>query len=83
MEISQRDLANAIEVNFVIVKEGVIEELIEVKYGDDTLSKSLQYYAQRLKPKRATQIVANLKHSYDKNGINVIDPLTYFSREYT
>lgn len=70
------------EVDFAIVKEGVIEELIEVKYGDDTLSKSLQYYTQRLKPKRATQIVANLKRSYDKNGIKVIDPLAYFSREH-
>ncbi len=63
------------EVDFAIVKEGVVEELIEVKYGDDTLSKSLQYYAERLKPKRATQIVANLRRSYDKNGIKVVDPL--------
>jgi len=68
------------EVDFVIIKEGVVEELIEVKYGDDTLSKSLQYYAERLKPKRATQIVANLKRAYDKKGISVVDPLTYFQK---
>ena len=68
------------EVDFAIVKEGVVEELIEVKYRDDTLSKSLQYYAERLKPKRATQIVANLRRSYDKNGIKVVDPITYFSK---
>ncbi len=68
------------EVDFAIVKEGVVEELIEVKCGDDTLSKSLQYYAERLKPKRATQIVANLRRSYDKNGIKVVDPITYFSK---
>ncbi len=31
----------------------MLEELIEAKYGDDTPSPSLSYYAERLKPKRA------------------------------
>jgi len=66
------------EVDFVLIKEGGIEELIEVKYTGEEISKSLLYYADRLKPKKATQIVANLKRPFDKNGVSVTDPLSYF-----
>jgi len=31
------------EIDFVILKEGIIEELIEVKYSDESLSRSLNY----------------------------------------
>ena len=54
------------------------EELIEAKYSDDNISKSLSYYAGRLKPERATQIVAKIKRPYDKDQIKVIDPISYF-----
>lgn len=67
------------EVDFVITKDNTIEELIEVKYKDDSLSKHLQYYANRLKPKKATQIVVKINRSYDKHNIRVTDPLSYFS----
>jgi predicted AAA+ superfamily ATPase len=66
------------EVDFVIVKEGELEELIEAKFSDDNISKSLLYYAKRLNPKRATQIVATIKRPYDKNQIKVTDPVSYF-----
>ncbi|MBW2609921.1 MAG: ATP-binding protein [Deltaproteobacteria bacterium] len=66
------------EVDFAVLKEGELEELIEVKYSDENISKSLLYYAKRLKPKKATQLTANLKRPYDNNNIRVIDPITYF-----
>jgi len=66
------------EVDFAVLKEGDLEELIEVKYSDENISKSLLYYAERLKPKKATQLTANLKRSYDNNNIRVVDPITYF-----
>ncbi len=66
------------EVDFAIFIDGVLEELIEVKWADDVLSRSLRYYAKRLKPRRATQIVAKLSQPFDRDGIRVIDPLTYF-----
>lgn len=66
------------EVDFVILKDGVLEEIIEVKFSDEEISKSLSYYSERLKPKNATQITANLKRPYDKNGIRVTDPILYF-----
>jgi predicted AAA+ superfamily ATPase len=66
------------EVDFAVVKEGELVELIEVKYSDETISRSLLYYAERLNPPRATQIVANLRRPYDKGRIKVTDPISYF-----
>lgn len=54
------------EVDFAIVKEGELEELIEVKYSDDSIARSLSYYADRLNPKKAVQIVSEIKRPYDK-----------------
>jgi predicted AAA+ superfamily ATPase len=67
------------EVDFAIVKEGELEELIEVKYSDDSIARSLSYYADRLNPRKATQIVAEIKRPYDKGRISVTDPISYFS----
>jgi len=66
------------EVDFAVIKEGRLIELIEVKYSDDNISKHLVYYAKRLKPEKVTQIVAKLRRPYDKGKIKVIDPITYF-----
>jgi len=67
------------EVDFAIVKEGKLEELIEVKYSDDSIARSLSYYANRLNPKKAVQIVSEIKRPYDKGKIRVTDPISYFS----
>ena len=67
------------EVDFAIVKEGELEELIEVKYSDDSIARSLSYYADRLNPKKAVQIVSEIKRPYDKGKIRVTDPISYFS----
>lgn len=66
------------EVDFVVLKEGAVEELVEVKYSDETVSPSLKYYAQKLNPRRATQIVLNLRRSFSSGRLEVTDPLTYF-----
>ncbi len=66
------------EVDFVVLKDGVVEELIEVKFVDDNISRPLRYYADRLRPKSATQIVPALKRPYSRGKISVIDPLSYF-----
>lgn len=67
------------EVDFAIIKDGKLESLIEVKYGDEKVSKSLVYYAEKLCPENAVQITANLSHPYDVNNIRVTDPLSYFT----
>jgi len=67
------------EVDFVIYIDNVIQDLIEVKTTNTDISKSLKYYAKKLKPKRAIQIVGNLKRPFDSNGIHVTNPIAYFS----
>lgn len=67
------------EVDFALLRDGELEELVEVKYSDDVISPSLRYYTQRLKPKRATQIVATLENPYDREGVRVTNPFRYFS----
>jgi len=62
------------EVDFVITKEGCIEELIEVKFGDADVSSSLIYYADKLKPKKAIQIVATLKRGYKQGQFYLETP---------
>ena len=60
------------EVDFVLLKDQKLFALIEVKLSDNKISKSLQYYAERLKPKHAIQIVANLKQEYKQNNCRVL-----------
>lgn len=67
------------EVDFAVIVDGVLQELIEVKTSDDSVSNSLRYYAQRLKPAKVTQIVANLERPFDKDGIHVTNAMDYFA----
>lgn len=69
------------EVDFAVIKEGRLIELIEAKHSDENISKHLLYYAKRLKPKKATQIVAKIKRPFDKGRIKVVDPITYFRKQ--
>jgi uncharacterized protein len=69
------------EVDFAVIKEGRLIELIEAKHSDENISKHLLYYANRLKPEKATQIVAQIKRPYDKGRIKVVDPITYFRKQ--
>lgn len=66
------------EVDFAILKDGNLLELIETKYADETISRSLTYYTERLKPPKSTQIVATLKRPFDRGRIQVLDPISYF-----
>jgi uncharacterized protein len=67
------------EVDFAVLKEGTLEELIEVKLSDDQISRSLAYYSEKLKPARAIQMVKYLRRPYQRNRLHVVDPLNYFS----
>lgn len=63
------------EVDFVILKNHTIEALLEVKFSDKNISKSLVYYSERLRPKVSLQIVAELKDSFSKGNLKVVTPL--------
>lgn len=66
------------EVDFAVFVDGELREIIEVKSSDDRISPSLRYYQQRLRPPYCTQIVANLEHRYEQDGIRVMGVLDYF-----
>jgi predicted AAA+ superfamily ATPase len=70
------------EVDFAIVKDGELLELIEAKWNDDTVSRHLRYYVNKLKPIKATQIVAKLRQPYDRDGIRVTDSVSYFCEDF-
>ncbi len=67
------------EVDFVVLKENQVDELIEVKWSGENVSKALLYYSERLHPRKATQLVARLKRPFDQGNIQVRDPFTYFN----
>jgi predicted AAA+ superfamily ATPase len=67
------------EVDFVTVVDNQIEALIEVKLSDKNISPSLKYYTEKLKPKRAIQLVGNLTRSFDDGQIQVISPQEFFA----
>jgi predicted AAA+ superfamily ATPase len=66
------------EVDFITLIDGEVHDLIEVKLSDTSISTALQYYKERLKPKRTTQIVGTLKRPFNKGDILVTNPIHYF-----
>lgn len=59
------------EVDFALVKDKIIEQIIEVKYADRTLNKSLHVFHQKYKFP-ATQVVYQLRYDRVADGINVV-----------
>ena len=59
------------EVDFLTLVDRKIESLVEVKVSDDSVSKSLVYFKERLHPKRTFQIVKDLKKEQTSRGIQV------------
>lgn len=66
------------EVDFALVKDDVIEQLIEVKLTNHDVNKSLYYFHEKYHLP-ATQIVKNLRHSRLVDQIQVIDALHYLT----
>ncbi len=67
------------EIDFLITKDKMLINLIEAKWSDDQISRSLSYYSEKLKPKHSLQLVANLKREYAKNQLQVKKAVEYLS----
>ena len=65
------------EVDFVIIIDHQVIELIEVKLQDTTPTRGLRYYSHRLKPRYATLLVAKGIRHYDVDNIRVLNILDY------
>ena len=67
------------EVDFAVVRDGKLIEIVEAKWADRSVSKSLEYYAEKLRPARARQIVGDLPKPYDRGHIQVRDAIDALS----
>ncbi|RIL11182.1 MAG: hypothetical protein DCC75_02835 [Proteobacteria bacterium] len=68
------------EVDFVITKDGKVDELIEAKVSEDAPGTSIRYYQRLLKPRRAVQIVRDLKAARFVAGVEVVPAIEELSR---
>jgi predicted AAA+ superfamily ATPase len=69
------------ECDFLTVIDKKPDLCLEVKLQDKEISKHLKYYAERLKPRRAIQLVLKLDHPYQKDGIEVMSLQHFFQKE--
>jgi predicted AAA+ superfamily ATPase len=67
------------EIDFAVVINDQIKQLIEVKRSDTTPSTALRYYADKLQVASAIQIVGNLQRPFHHDGILVTNPIQYCS----
>lgn len=67
------------EVDFALVNDGSIAQLIEAKLSESTLDKNLHYFS-KLFDLPATQIVYKLKRSRVADGIPIMDALLFFEK---
>lgn len=65
------------EVDFAIVKDGVVTELIECKWSDTQFEPALKYYAERLQPQRAMQVVGTVRESFKQGRLERQSPFVF------
>jgi uncharacterized protein len=65
------------EVDFLVLKDGKIQEIIETKWSDPQVSSSLVYFSEKLKAPKAVQLVASLQKNFSRNKLLVSHPLDY------
>ena len=57
------------EVDFCVVIDGKVAELIEAKLNDSNISKSLIYFSERLNPLKSTQVLYSAVTRHKKNNL--------------
>jgi predicted AAA+ superfamily ATPase len=66
------------ECDFVTLINNKADLLIEVKSSDEKISTSLKYFKEKLKPNKTIQLVFNLKHDFEKDGVLLTSPQNFF-----
>jgi predicted AAA+ superfamily ATPase len=68
------------EVDFVVLKERKVEQLIEVKWNDETCSSGIKYFNAKLKPsQKSLQLVRTLKRRYQSHEIDIEPALDWLA----
>lgn len=72
------------EVDFVVIKDDKPWMLVEAKVSDISISQSLKYFYELIKPEYAFQVVQNQpiinKSCFDKAGLHIIPAITFLSQ---
>lgn len=66
------------EVDFVIVKDHAIQQLVEIKMTNEDVSKSLSYFSQKYNLP-AIQLVKNLRNEYKSQNISILKAQNWLS----
>jgi hypothetical protein len=69
------------EVDFALVRDNRVEQMIEVKYSDHSINPGLRYFYEKYKLP-SCQIVKELKHEKLDNEIQVIHALKFLQNLY-
>lgn len=67
------------EVDFIVLQDGKIRELIEAKWSDSSISPALRYYGEKLKAPGLLQLVGTGGKKFTKDGTRVLSPVDYFT----
>jgi predicted AAA+ superfamily ATPase len=68
------------EVDFAIIFNGKVHELIEAKWSNEAPSPGLFYFAEKLHCDRKIQIVGQSSETRKKGDLLITNPLSYFSK---
>lgn len=69
------------EVDFVVLKDKVIQEIIEVKWSDKMISPSLLYFGEKLNTPKAIQLIGDIRTTSTKNRLTITNPIQYFAKD--
>lgn len=72
---------DGLEVDFALVNQDEIEQIIEVKNSDSTPSKTLHYFHEKY-DYPAIQLVKNLRNEHQKDGIKILNAQKFLSQLY-
>lgn len=72
---------DGVEVDFAVIKDDQVEEILEVKTIDDSISKPLKKFKTQYNHP-ATQLVMNLQNEYQSDDIKVLKMSNYLARLY-
>lgn len=69
---------DGVEVDFALIKDGEVEDIIEVKLSDMSVGPSLEYFAEKY-GYRALQVVRHIRHEQQKGSVQIRDAKKYMS----
>ncbi len=70
------------EVDFAITKDRQLDQLIEAKWADSDPAPSLRYFAERLVPRQARQLVAKIRRPYRHNALSIESVMDAFAAPF-